>query len=84
MLLLHFPPACLPGPAGREALCDALGEPYPEPLQQAFRAQRMLAASPRDATWREAGKEPGYLLAGPTLTAAAWAVEQVCARWLAG
>ena len=75
--LLLLRPYCLSMAAGREALCDGLGEPYPEPLQQAFRAQRLLAASPRDAAWREAGKEPGYLLAGPTLTAAAWAVEQV-------
>ena len=38
-------PLPLPPPtAGREALCDALGTPYPGPLQAAYRAQRVLAA----------------------------------------
>lgn len=131
--------------AGREALCDALGTPYPLALQAAFREQRMLTASPQvggagrrggrlaacssfqafalsckscpycvgaglpctcvaaseldprrwtsryqhgipfllalrplqEVAWQEPGKEPGYLLAAPILTAAAWAVEQV-------
>lgn len=33
-----------PAPAGRELLCDALGTPYPEGLQAAYRAQRVLSA----------------------------------------
>ncbi|PSC70372.1 WD40 YVTN repeat-like-containing domain,Bromodomain isoform [Micractinium conductrix] len=70
----QLPPHVL---TGAEAVCDALGNPYPEPLQAAYRAQRVLAASAQEAAWLEAGKEPGYLLAAPTLTAASWAVEQV-------
>ncbi len=31
----------------------------------------------QEVAWQEPGKEPGYLLAAPILTAAAWAVEQV-------
>lgn len=31
----------------------------------------------QEVAWLEPGKEPGYLLAAPTLTAAQWAVEQV-------
>lgn len=114
-------------------MCDALGTPYPLPLQAAYRERRMLtapaqvwlkgeqptqhallllcsAAAPgkqpgkqpgsllaalrawpasqsalkgyaptalQEVAWQEPGKEPGYLLAAPTLTAAAWAVEQV-------
>lgn len=37
-------PLTYPHPAARGALCDALGNPYPEPLQEAFRAQRVLSA----------------------------------------
>ncbi|GAB4817147.1 hypothetical protein N2152v2_004193 [Parachlorella kessleri] len=59
-------------PTGKELLCDALGNAYPGPFQEAFRTRRLLAASPQDAGTREEGKQPGYLLASPLLTAAAW------------
>ncbi|KAL4448446.1 hypothetical protein ABPG75_005665 [Micractinium tetrahymenae] len=58
-------------------LCDTLGNPYPEPLQTAYREQRVLLSPAEEVAWLEPGKEPGYLLAAPTLTAAVWAVEQV-------
>lgn len=35
----------------------------------------------QEVAWLEPGKEPSFLLAAPTLTAAAWEVEQVAEPW---
>ena len=57
---------------GREALCDISLDPYPLPFQSAFKEKRLLRASKSEASWLQPGKYPGYLLASPTLTIAAW------------
>ena len=60
--------------SGREALCDISFDPYPLPFQHAFKEKRLLSAMPSEASWLQPGKHPGYLLAPPTLTSAAWRV----------
>ena len=61
---------------GRELFCDAGGNPYPEALQAAFRAGRLLAAPWQDAVATLPGQDPSWLAAAPTLTAAYWAVTE--------
>lgn len=65
---------------GRELLGDITGAAYPASLQRAYRAGRLLEVSASDADWRQPGQQPGYLLAAPTLTAAAWRVVVVEGR----
>jgi len=60
---------------GRELLTDATGSPYPLPFQDAYRNGTLLQVSEAEASHVEAGKQPGYLLAAPTLSAARWRAE---------
>ena len=62
---------------GRELLCDATGASYPLHFQEAYRAHRLLQIPAAEAAWEEEGKVSGYLLAAPTLSAAAWRVYSV-------